>query len=758
MAVLALLWRPYFPASAVLLAALGLAALAVWAAARSYGQGRAATILTLPMRIALIVGIALLLLGPSRLPESTTAPTRPVVTFLVDTSASMQTPDVEGKPRFAFIAERWLGAERLAELRRDYDVRVLGFDQSARPIQESLLRQPAEVSATGSITNVLGSVGAAVADASINGTTADAGPATFVVLSDGRDTADAAAAALGSLGGGNRAAVHTVTLGGPNLRRDVAVVAVPLQEYLLVDEEGQIAVRVVHSGAAGETATLRLRGPDGEETRPIAFSEEEHAVRLTFPVKQAAPGAYEYELSVDALPNEVEARNNSQPVFIEVTKKRLAVLLLEGEPYWDTKFLAQSLRKDDRIELTQIVQVSEEKQEKLVSRLDSSSEASASERKTRVLPKTVEQFRRYDVVILGRGLENLLAPDAARALAMYVNEFGGRVVFARGRPYDASDSRGRLVGEALASIEPVVFGNDVLQGVKLSAERSGQSHPLLALTDRPEDRTAVLGELPGFLTAHEVKREKAATQVLARTGAGGGGGGGRGQPALVTMPAGRGVVLAVLGEGLWKWSLVGRENRRLAEVFDRFWSNGVRWLAMGGDFQPGKEVSVRLSRRSVQIGEPVLIDVSTRVSGDEVTLAVHGPGESRAQPALGEAGASGRRRATFEPTEPGVYRVVADAPGLEAPVEASFNVYELDLERLECAADPYRMRMIAEESGGQVLDPYDPDALDELLERQRQASIVPPRPEYVWNRTWVMVLLLGWAGGEWLIRKKGGLL
>ncbi len=761
------LWRPFFPPVPIVVGAAALAALALWVCTRTFRQAPLSSALALALRLGLIGAVAALLLGPSGLPEPATLPDRPRVTFLIDTSASMQTPDVASRSRYDFATQTWLSASRLARLRRSYDVEVQAFDAAARPVSAGELYRPAADVAVAGTSNVVASVGAAVADLPARGAAGSAGSAV-VVLSDGRDTADAPPAAATLLAGSRGVAVHTVSLGGPNLRRDVAVVAVPLQEYLLAGEEGRIAVRVIGSGAEGAATTLRLRGPGGETTHPVSF-EGENAVRFSLPVKHDEPGVYEYEVVVDALPGEVESRNNAQPVFIEVTKQRLAVLLLEGSPYWDTKFLAQSLRKDDRIELTQIVQLSGQRQQKLVSRVDASAEAStrAAATMARPVPQTLAEMRRYDVIVLGGGMEHVLTPQAARLLASYVTEHGGRLVFARGRCYDPGSDAGQRLARELAPLEPVVWGSGTVRDVRLTLDAYGESHPALALGPSVDERRRMVSDLPSLAAAVEVTHVKAATRVLARaTDAvrGDGGGGGDGQPLLVTMPSGRGMVFAVLGEGLWRWSLIGRERKDLAGVFDLFWSNGVRWLAMGGDFQPGRSLDVRLSQRSVQVGETLLVDVSDRDAiGSEprpVSLTVIGPDGERQQPAMEllSATASGRRRATLRPETPGVYRVLADAGGLEKPVESSFNAYELDLERLESSANPRLMRLLAEETGGQVLDPLDPDALERLLDRQRQAAVVPPRPRYLWNRGWIMVTMLTWGGVEWLVRKKGGLL
>src|SRR5690606_25356870 len=60
------------------------------------------------------------------------------------------------------------------------------------------------------------------------------------------------------------------------------------------------------------------------------------------------PGETESELQ------DVYLGNNSRWVFLQVSTDRIKVAMFEGEPYWDTKFLARVLREDPQVELTSI--------------------------------------------------------------------------------------------------------------------------------------------------------------------------------------------------------------------------------------------------------------------------------------------------------------------------------------------------------------------------------------------------------------------
>lgn len=749
---IAVLWRPYFGTAPTLTCLAVLLGLAVWACARTAGQNRALVVLTMAMRCVLIGLVGLLLMGPSAVRQPIESPEKPVLRVLVDTSASMQTPDMDGLSRFDFIGERWLAPARLRELGQTYRVELFAFGESLRAAGSDLLNQPGTVVATAGESHIARSVSDSVMMSRESVENDSGGGGTLLVFSDGRDTLDAPMQPVGRLAQSRSVPIYTVPLGGPSVSRDVAVMAVPQQPYLFADEPGAIAVRVMRSNTGPGGAVVHVE--QGGEVRAFTVTfDDKDTASVDVPIVQTTPGTYEYRVWVDPVVGEVDETNNTQPVFVEVTAKRLRVLLLEGQPYWDTKFLAHALRKDPRIELIQVTQVSRDKRETIVSREGADAE----------LPDSLEAMGRFDVVILGRDITNVLDARIVSLLPEYVAGHGGRLVFARGRAYDTAVYTERAVLDSLSVLEPVIFGEGELHNQRLELEATGMMHPSLNPASVSEGTAHAGDVLPTLLRVPVVQREKAAARVLARCyPPGAATGTGMGQPAIVTMPYGQGVVVAVLGEGLWQWGLRPRHNTRKDAAFDRFWMDTVRWLALGSDYQPGKPMSLQLSRMSVQAGDPIHIDLISRDGFDnlDAQVTIVGPDGEQLTAALAPVGGSTtRRRAEVYPDKPGVYRVTArDAQSPDETIETKFNCYDIDIERLHSSANRGALHTLAESSGGRCLSPDDPEELAKILSRQREAALSPPRPYYLWDRGWVLTAVLVWAGMEWIIRRSGGLL
>jgi len=368
------------------------------------------------------------------------------------------------------------------------------------------------------------------------------------------------------------------------------------------------------------------------------------------------------------------------------------------------------------------------------------------------------------VSILGRHIDRLIDPATAELLTTYVTEHGGHVIFARGRPYDDTGP-GAALAEPLAPIEPVKWGAGRVTDLSLRITPDGRTAAVAQFTGVTSPVSEIFESLPGFATMTPVTEVKSLTTVLATAHMEDDVIGAKPQAAVVSMPAGRGSVFAVLGEGLHRWSFLSPRLKRYDGVYDTLWSNAVRWLVMGGAFAPGEQVSLRIEPTSVRLGRQVTIDVVARAStqtafNPSVTLTpVDAAGEPQTLTLSPVPGGSLRLRATVEPKDVGVYRVDVDARPLRpAALTGKFSVYDIDVERLETSANPAGMRQLSEATGGIAFKPDQADTFIDELERLRLAQQVPAQPKYVWDRWWPLVGLLVWVGIEWIVRRTLGLL
>src|SRR5205085_5911849 len=114
-------------------------------------------------------------------------------------------------------------------------------------------------------------------------------------------------------------------------------------------------------GYDGQTAQVDLL-KEGRVvgTKPVALSDRQPAP-VSFPVKETAEGSYRYALAARPMPGEGSTSNNRSTILLQVLKSRARVLVLEGRPSWDAKFLIQALRSDPGIEIDAVFKLTNDK-------------------------------------------------------------------------------------------------------------------------------------------------------------------------------------------------------------------------------------------------------------------------------------------------------------------------------------------------------------------------------------------------------------
>lgn len=714
------------------------------------------------LRCAAVLGLLAVLLGPSfarRLSESNF---RRRLVIALDTSCSMSVRDVglpaatapavvSAESRFEAARRIWLDPNLLKTLRERYDLRVCRYDENVDTCGPGpLWALPAP---NGRQTYIASSVLTLLDTEFVGGR-----PAGLVVIGDGHETGPGDPSEAGRAAAARGVTVHTVCFGAVQDTRDIAVQTFSGQELLFAKQDGRIAARVVQSGyGLAEVNVSLLRQGVVVQRKTVAFSGRT-GEDVAFDIREETPGLYEYEIRADPLAGETETENNARLVFVRVNNEKIKVLLVEGRPYWDTKFLAQSLRADNQVELTQFVRYGPRR----FHAIHGTTADGANSNATVLLPRTKQELFAYDVLIVGKGVTDFLPPDRLGLLKQYLDERGGGIIFARGRPYDPTTIDGAAAARALAAIEPAEWADEYVYQLKLALTPEGRSHPSFQFrSELPPD--VIVQELPGLIGAVRIRREKAAALVLARS-ASQIPGEEDSMAAVAYQNYGRGKVVAILNEGLWRWALLEPKREKLADLapFDQFWRRMLRWLVGAAEFLPGQDVALSIAQFPDNLGDPARIEVRLKYppsAETKASLSVVGPdGVRQPLPLDRSHERAGVLAGTLEPTRPGAYTVRLETPDLvPTSQETRFCVYDYSIERIHTSADPVAMRELSESSGGRALPPNDPNALLRLLDEGRPRLEERPELSFIWDRPWVFGLLVSLLTLEWFLRRRLGL-
>ena len=735
--VLALTWNPAFRLPEALTLALVFLAAAGWLAVRGASEARGGVRGTLVgLRSIGLLLLALLWLNPGRWLEEDLDAKRDWI-VLLDRSASMRA-EHRGKDSRWEIATR--AAEKLRKASGDQGaVRVRTFASQL----EDETPDSAQLAADGAATDLGRAVNASLDQRA----TPLAG---LIVLSDGRETARAKLDETARRARGRGVPIHVVPLAGDWGTRDLSLTALPRQVTAFKGQPVKFSAVLENRGLGAIKPAVMLIGPDGKEiARKDATLSDGQRAAVTFEIPSAPETGGDYTLRTDPWPGEHLPANNVETVHVNVLASKTRVLLLEGAPYWDSKFLAQLLRQQSAVEILTVHRLNEERYFRV-----ESTGAEPLQSPDSVFPKTAEELARYDLIVFGKGADGFL--DAARTAALqgFVRDQGGAVLFARGKPYN-----GRFA--PLESLEPVEWGEAFSGAAKFTPLADAGAGLFGGALPAADDR--VWPTLPPLDDVNGVSRLRPFARVLAE-------GTVEGRqtrvPLLIVRRYGRGMVAAVNADGLWRWDF-RPEMREQGAVYQQFWVQLMQWCATYSEFRPGQDYAVRLRDASAEPGQAV-----------RAVIAWRGPASPEPKPVLkitrngqpfGEAAATalpaaegGREwAAVVAPTEPGRYEIrVADAARAgKLEGGATLTVTAPPAEMDDLRPDSESLATLARESGGQVWALADLEKLASQL-WQRDTAMVrgKPRWEPLWPKWWVALLVTLAFGAEWWIRRREGLL
>lgn len=702
--------------------------------------------------------ILTVLLNPTWVQPADPPAGRPILCVLVDATSSMTTPDASDRQTRYQVSSK-LAAEFAKQLGGRFDLRAFTFTDKATSADVHDLDK---VAPDGAVTDLAAALGSALEGEQAAGR-------AVVLLSDGIHNGGGGAERVleqARLAKALNAPIYTWTVGGDASIKDVAVELRSPQELAFANQPMTITVQIRQRGFGGGTANLALQHDGTEiEKRQITLPQQNGVVEAEFKVKQAKPGLYRYEVRAEALRDEVSRMNNSATLLLRVVDRPVRVLLLEGKPYWDGKFLARTLLADASVELDTIVKMSESRYMKRTVRRPPPTAGPAPEtgapatEEWTVLADCAnelgnsEKLRQYQVVVLGRDADVFLADAVLSSLRSWVARDGGSLVCYRGQP-------SAQVGTRLAQMLPVAWAP------------ARESRFRVHVTDRGRDLRwfpsaggAVSGDapadLPTLATAARAENPKPLAVVLATAR---GATGEATDPAVSYQPYGSGRVVVIEGAGMWRWAFLPPQRQQHDDVYSSLWSGLLRWLAASADLLPGQKLALRSDKVRFNTTEPASATLLAREesAGDIPTVELTGDGIEGARAikpaALGDE--PGVFRVGFGKLPEGRYQARVVGPeNSDATARTAFDVRSPADEQLDLAARPDLMARIANESGGAVLSGEEASQLVQQFSELRDKSTMQRVIRLAaWDRWWLLLFAFAVWGSAWALRRNSGLI
>jgi hypothetical protein len=731
---------PVLPAWAVLLLSVALLAVLAHGSAtllRRQVPPRWVGILAV-LRVMIVALFALVLLQPV-LSYTRTAERRPEMLVLLDTSESMAQPGrVEGATRLQEVVRALDEGGLAAELGRRFDLRWFAFDRGAAPLEsaewKTLSPSGVDTYYADSLTQAWSYPRPSASGVAPAGATAE----RVLLVSDGRDRGRAdvveAARRLG-------VAIDVIAPGSPEAERPpapVTVADVQGARRVLLGSETHFLVTVRSERAVADRKVTVRMSEGGKELEAaevvLRAGRTEERVRLAHRPAETGPRRYEF-------------RADESPVFplsVQVIDGKHEVLVLDDTWRWEFKFLRRVLEEDPSFRFTAL----------LARGGGAYMQFAAPDRRAQLVgfPQNQAHLAAFDTVIVGDVNPRRWPRDLAPALRRVVAEEGKSLVVLAG-----PNLAHWVEAPDLLALLPVEISretaNPVAGPVPVRPSAEGARSPFL-LQPGAGQAAAVL---PAFDQIYPPLRKKPAATVLleaARLGNAFG-------PVIVMAEhtVGRGRVLYVGTDTLWKWQTLTTAEDANTTPYHRFWQQALRALAPlrpGGGavnmwLQPRRSRCEAGQRTTVRAE----IDSPAPLAQASVQGAVSLP-DGRTLPLsfAPDPASPNAYVAEFETGPAGAYRLTASVASegrLAAEGAAVLDVDEPRPERDGAPVDVANLTRITAATGGRVIDPADPQTWPASA-AAGPAPVTERQTVDWWNRSYLLIVLAVVAGIDWLLR------
>ena len=764
--------RP-LPAWAWLMVAIGAVVVAVWSYRRLQGAARplsrALRTTLVVLRSASILLLAVLVSGPGvRFERTRIEPDRLVV--LVDRSRSLTIADAPGGgTREEQLARTLRGAEGMlaaiagaapsggggtaAAAAREID--VVGFSGGAFSLPVQGVRIADALGAPeGERTDLDAALRQAVARS------AGRPLSGVLVLSDGRSTVPVSPDTLRLLER-DSVRVYTVALGSNERIGDAAIVATAQPARAFVRDRVPVEVRIDRGavagaskgadGAAADASPLEVRLVDAETGAELARKEvpapdSQGAAGEQVVVLDAAgdaAGVRRWRVELVGARADLVRENDVRELSVEFIDRPLRVLYVEGTSRWEYRYFKNLLTREKDVE-SSIMLLSADR--------DFAQEGNMPIAR---LPRTKEEFAKYDLFVLGDVPSGFFSPDQLAVIRAEVSERGAGLLWIAGERSTPSSWEATPLADLFPFRPPLALepraGASIVRPTSV-AERLG----VLRLSDDGDGWPDVLTDRdmqwPRLRYVQSVPRSrlKPTAEVLADAE---GIGAAASEPtaAVTRMRFGAGEVVFVATDEIWRWRY--GQGERYPE---RFWIPLVRLLARESLVKGDERATLSVEPARVAPGESVV--VTLRFADEESAeqsaatlpveiVAADGTPVGRVE-VVREGGSA---TATVPVEKVGAFRAVASDPAF-GRVAAAFEVVRRDDELRRGDTDHEALAEIARRTGGQVLDTQSLAGLAEILPRRaRETDESVLRA--LWDTPAALTLLLVLLGLEWIGRR-----
>jgi uncharacterized membrane protein len=461
---------------------------------------------------------------------------------------------------------------------------------------------------------------------------------------------------------------------------------------------------------------------------------------VSFHVQVNGTGAQRYRVRLPQLPGELTYANNTRTVDVQVQQRALHVLYFTQELGVDYKYLRNELGTDPGVAFTAMYRVLEDQ-------FTVQGDRTGFQDLAQGFPTKDDVLKRYDCVILGSFASSQFNDAQAETLVRYV-ENGGALILLGG---ESSFGRGGYAESKLAPLMPWAIADNEPEPatgnfpVSVSASGAAVDFTSGLREDLSASGGAALDSLnePGGLRPGAIALLDAT--ISDHT-----------EPVVAWQRYGKGQVLGIASNTLWKWAAAGHETKAL---YGRFWRQAVRGLTK--KLEGGSVLGIHWDKEHYRPGEQAVVEVRLRTGTTSGAIrlvgSMGGPDGDRdvnLSPVMGQADLYTARISLAQRGDY-TFRLSAYAGGnLAESYERVLPVEPLLEEGASPELKEAYLREIASRANGVYAPEKDLGPVREFL-RQRivsqQSEVAVPLVDF-WEMFPVLILLI--LVTEWVLRRR----
>jgi hypothetical protein len=754
------------------------------------------------LRLSVLVGLIVIALNPQeRTQKLAYRPSQ--VAVLVDRSLSMKFPESQPDPedpaggaapsgdarsRSDAVAELLGQSGLLEELRRNHSVSVYSFDSSLNGPHVVLRSQDPRAMVKGATAQTEAPAGGTsdgeqkpdwvqIADPigletrlgesllELIRSTSGNSLSGIVVITDGASNSGIDAGKAIEAARELKARVVTVGVGSTRQPVNIQIASIQAPSDVHVGDAFEISAFVQAQGLSGQNAVVELLGrPEDSEadagslgTTEIVLADDGIPVRVSFEQLENVAGAWEYFVRVrpDQKIVELSEGDNERRKSITVVDRKTRVLVIAGGPMRDYRFVRNMLYRHSAIQTDVWLQTAD-------------AAGAVSQEANKVLtsfPESKEALFDYDVIVGFDPDWGRLNPEQIDLVREWVFAQAGGLVVIAGDVYSSSVASDAKLAK-IRELYPVVlnrFAGDgggsrnQTQSWPFEFTREGREAGFLQVTEEQVSSAEVWKEFQGVYSAYPTSGAKAGATVYAyfsdpRTQTA------SGLPVLLASQYyGAGRVIYLGSPEMWRM-------RAIDEVYyDRFWTKSIREAGQARLKRGNNRGTLLLERNQFVLGQTVRVRAQLTdpqfdpLVAESILAEVFDPNGRPMIPPVRmqrDTSRAGQFVGSFRVSSPGVWRIDIPIPQAGDELSEKIDVVLPNLETDNARQNAQLLRLIAEDTGGAYFPLAEAAAeVPQRLPNRGEEFQIDQQLKTLWDREWLMWLLIGLLSVEWLTRK-----